>query len=180
MSPTTSYACSSSAYDVQLEKLSPRAVKSWFSSCCPWASRNAPRTLTGSLRDQSARRGAASPLCSASSASYRTVLTQARKSSRSVMPSACSDLARRTVVTGEPEPSQKRMSGSAAERRFRLFRSRRSALVRGGTREHWSLCVKQASGRLHRSSEAVDSAPSRQPALILSAEEAPWLVSRSV
>src|SRR5436190_9805840 len=86
MSPTTSYACSSNAYDVHSEKLLAREVKSSSSSCCPWALRHAPRTLTGSLRDQSARRGAASPLCRASSASYRVVLTQARKSSRSVMP----------------------------------------------------------------------------------------------
>src|SRR5204862_1023217 len=86
MSPTTSYACSSNAYDLHSEKLLAREVKSSSSSCCPWALRHAPRTLTGSLRDQSARRGAASPLCSASSASYRVVLTQARKSSRSVIP----------------------------------------------------------------------------------------------
>src|SRR5436309_3974725 len=86
MSPTTSYDCSSNAYDVQLEKLLARDVKSSSSSCCPWALRHAPRTLTGSFRDQSARRGAASPLCRANSASYRVVLTQARKSSRSVMP----------------------------------------------------------------------------------------------
>src|ERR687883_175762 len=86
MSPTTSYACSSSAYDVQSEKLLAREAKSSSSSCCPWAFRHAPRTVTGSLRDQSARRGAASPLCRASSASYRVVLTQARKSSRSLMP----------------------------------------------------------------------------------------------
>src|ERR671935_1386124 len=86
MSPTTSNACSSKAYDVQSEKLLAREVKSSSSSCCPWALRHAPRTLTGSLRDQSARHGAPSPLCRASSASYRVVLTQARKSSRSVMP----------------------------------------------------------------------------------------------
>src|SRR5919197_2985708 len=86
MSPTTSYACSSNVYDVQSEKLLAREVKSSSSSCCPWALRHAPRTLTGSLRDQSARRGAASPLCRASSASYRVVLTQPRKSSRSLMP----------------------------------------------------------------------------------------------
>src|SRR2546423_1900219 len=86
MSPTTSYACSSNSYDVHSEKLLAREVKSSSSSCCPWALRHAPRTLTGSLRDQIARRGAASPLCRASSASYRVVLTQARKSSRSVMP----------------------------------------------------------------------------------------------
>src|SRR3954470_23248788 len=83
MSPTTSYACSSNSYDVQSEKLLAREAKSSSSSCCPWALRHAPRTLTGSLRDQSARRGAASPLCSSSSASYRLVLTQSRKSSRS-------------------------------------------------------------------------------------------------
>src|SRR5919202_3749694 len=86
MSPTTSYACSSNAYDVQSEKLLSREAKSSSSSCCPWALRHAPRTLTGSLREQSALRGAASPLCRASSASYRVVLTQARKSSRSVIP----------------------------------------------------------------------------------------------
>src|SRR5919201_4845464 len=86
MSPTTSYACSSNLYDVQSEKLVAREVKSSSSSCCPWALRHAPRTLTGSLRDQSARRGTASPLCRASSASYKVDLTQARKSSRSVMP----------------------------------------------------------------------------------------------
>src|SRR6476619_552602 len=45
--------------------------------------------LTGSLRDQIARRGDASPLCRASSASYSTDLTQARKWSRSVMTPAC-------------------------------------------------------------------------------------------
>src|SRR5919108_6364227 len=86
MSPTASYACNSNVYDVQSEKLFAREVKSSSSSRCPWALRHAPRTLTGSLRDQSARRGAASPLCRASSASYRVVLTQVRKSSRSVMP----------------------------------------------------------------------------------------------
>jgi hypothetical protein len=60
------------------------------SSRWPWALRHAPKTLTGSLRDQSARRSAGSPLCSASSASYSAVLTHARKSSWSVMPSGCS------------------------------------------------------------------------------------------
>src|SRR5919198_5762397 len=85
MSPTTSYACNSNVYDVQSEKLLAREVKSSSSSCCPWALRHAPRTLTGSLRDQSARRGAASPLCRASSASYSLVLTQARKSSLSLI-----------------------------------------------------------------------------------------------
>src|SRR5205809_268628 len=59
MSPTTSYACSSNSYDVQSEKLLAREAKSSSSSCCPWALRHAPRTLTGSLRDQSARRGPA-------------------------------------------------------------------------------------------------------------------------
>src|SRR5918995_434949 len=54
MSPTTSYACSSNVYDVQSEKLLAREVKSSSSSCCPWALRHAPRTLTGSLGDQSA------------------------------------------------------------------------------------------------------------------------------
>ena len=62
-SPTTSYACSSNSYDVQSEKLSASGVKSSSSSSCPRALRHAPRTLTGSFRDQSARRGAASPLC---------------------------------------------------------------------------------------------------------------------
>src|SRR4029450_12631023 len=102
MSPTTSYACSSNAYDVQSEKLLPREVKSSSSSCCPCALRHAPRTLTGSLRDQSARRGAEWPLCRASSASYSVVLTQARKSSRSVMPSTfLLPNVGRTVVTPE-------------------------------------------------------------------------------
>ena len=44
----------------------------------------------GSLRDHSARRGPASPLCIARSASYSAELTQARRSSRSAMFSACS------------------------------------------------------------------------------------------
>src|SRR5688572_23868885 len=99
MSPTTSYACSSNAYDVHSEKLLAREVKSSSSSRCPWALRHAPRTLTGSLRDQSARRGAASPSCSASSASYIVVLTQARKSSRSVMPHPALDPALSRLVT---------------------------------------------------------------------------------
>src|SRR5829696_641351 len=86
MSPTTSYACTSNAYDVQSEKLLAREAKRSSSSCCPWALRHAPKTLTGSMRDQSPRRGAASPLCRASSASNRVVLTQARKSSWPVTP----------------------------------------------------------------------------------------------
>lgn len=53
----TSYASSSKEYDVQSEKLSPRAVKSSSISRWPRALRQAPRTLTGSLRDHSARRG---------------------------------------------------------------------------------------------------------------------------
>src|SRR3954464_15392330 len=89
MSPTTSYASSSNAYDVQSEKVFPSEVKSSSSSACPWALRHAPSTLTGSLRDQMARRGAGSPLCRASSASSSAVSTQARKSSRSVMRQAC-------------------------------------------------------------------------------------------
>ena len=40
----------------------------------PMAFRNEPTTLTASLRDQSARRGAASPLCRASSDWYSVVL----------------------------------------------------------------------------------------------------------
>ena len=67
--PTTSYACSSNSYNVQSEKLSASGVKSSSSSSCPRALRHAPRTLTGSFRDQSARRGAASPLCRAGSTS---------------------------------------------------------------------------------------------------------------
>src|SRR5215208_6871947 len=86
MSPRTSYACSSNRYDVQSEKLAPSASKSSSSSCWPRGLRHAPRTLTGSLRDQIARRGPASPLCSASSAWYSTVVTQVKKSSRSLIP----------------------------------------------------------------------------------------------
>src|SRR4051794_26430089 len=78
MSPATSNACTSNAYDVQSEKLCSRALKSSCSSCCPLALRHAPRTLTGWLRDQSARRGAASPLCRATSASYSEVWIQVR------------------------------------------------------------------------------------------------------
>src|SRR4051812_38424810 len=67
----------------------PERGESSSSSACPWALRHAPSTLTGSLRDQMARRGAGSPLCRASSASYSAVSTQARKSSRSVMRQGC-------------------------------------------------------------------------------------------
>lgn len=45
---------------------------------------HAPSTVTGSLLDQIASRGAASPLCSASSASWRRVRTHSKKSSRSL------------------------------------------------------------------------------------------------
>src|SRR3954471_15425316 len=75
---------------MQLEKLRPSAVKSSSSSSCPRAFLHAPRTLTGSLRDHSARRGPASPLCSASSAPYKEVLTHVKKSSRSDMTKSCS------------------------------------------------------------------------------------------
>ena len=61
--------------DVQPEKLWPSAVNSSSIACWPLALRQAPRTLTGSLWDQSDRRGAESPLCSASSASYRSLST---------------------------------------------------------------------------------------------------------
>src|ERR1700729_3014244 len=84
MSPTTSYACSSNVYYVQSEKLFERPLKRSSKSACPKALRNAPRTLTGSLRDQSARRGPAFPLCRATSASNRLVVTQARNSSLSL------------------------------------------------------------------------------------------------
>src|SRR5829696_4306764 len=149
MSPTTSHASSSSAYDVQSEKLLAREVNSSFSSCCPWAWRHAPRTLTGSLRDQSARRGAASPLCRASSASYRVVLTQAWKSSRSVMRSACSRplshvLTRRTTpappnARTEPEPRLRALACARTASAFCLHRcqsqSWRFALLRFRRRE---------------------------------------------
>src|SRR4051795_481074 len=82
MSPTASYASSSYSNDVQSEKLSARTSKSSLISCWPFALRHAPNTLTGSLRDQSARRGAGWPSCSARSASYSAVLTQVRNSSR--------------------------------------------------------------------------------------------------
>ena len=76
--------------DVQSEKLLSRKVKASSTSSLPYALRQAPSTLTGSLRDYSARRGPASPLCTARSASYSAELTQARASSRSAMSSACS------------------------------------------------------------------------------------------
>jgi hypothetical protein len=94
--------------------------------------------LHGSLRHQSARRGAASPLCRASSASYSEVRTQARKSSRSVMPSACPPAQRITqsdteLCAARPETSSintlcvvmdgrdallMRLSGSVSQRIF--------------------------------------------------------------
>lgn len=55
------------------------------SSCWPNALRQAPRTLTGSLSDQMALGGPASPVWRAISASYRVDRNQARKSSESVM-----------------------------------------------------------------------------------------------
>ena len=88
MSLITSNASSSSAYEVQVEKPSARKVKSFSTSRCPLALRQAPSTLTGSLRDHTARRGPASPLCSASSAAANGPSNQALKSSRSVMQSA--------------------------------------------------------------------------------------------
>src|SRR5919112_120821 len=105
MSPTTSNACNSNVYDVQSEKRLSRKVKVSSNSCCPYAFRKAPRMLTGSLRDQSARRGAASPLCTATSASYSADLTQARKSSRSVMPQHATAQRLRTGVTAESVPA---------------------------------------------------------------------------
>src|SRR4051812_34029386 len=126
MSPNTSYACSSNSYDVQSEKLSARAAKSSSNSSCPVALRHAPSTLTGSLRDQSARRGAASPLCSSSSASYRLVLTQSRKSSRSAT-------SRQSIGHG---PIGSRLLASVAYRSTALdekrrFHGTRSCLTRG-------------------------------------------------
>src|SRR5919205_230184 len=64
-------------------------------------------TLTGSFRDQSALRGLASPLWSATSASYRDVITHPRKSSKSAIRPVCS----RIVFVTSPfrqEPPQQR------------------------------------------------------------------------
>ena len=85
MSPITSAAMISFEYDVQFEKLASSWMKRSLNSLCPVADFQAPRTVTGSLRDQIARRGAASPLCSAISASLRRDFVHARKSSRSLM-----------------------------------------------------------------------------------------------
>jgi hypothetical protein len=67
--------------EVQSLKLFASSVNRVVTSCCPKALRHAPRTLTGSLRDQSARLGAESPLWSASSASASVVLNQFKNSS---------------------------------------------------------------------------------------------------
>ena len=62
-------------------------LKSSSSSARPVALFAAPRTVTGSWRDQISRRGLASPSCTATSASRTREFTHARKSSRSVIPS---------------------------------------------------------------------------------------------
>ena len=62
---TTSYDWSSNAYDVQLEKLFARAVKSSATSFCPCALRHAPKTLTDSFFGQGSFTDAPGPLESA-------------------------------------------------------------------------------------------------------------------
>src|SRR5215207_5667183 len=84
MSPITSAAMISCEYDVQSENLASSWAKRPRNSFCPVADFQAPRTVTGSRRDQIASRGATSPLCSAISASLRRDSTHTRKSSRSL------------------------------------------------------------------------------------------------
>src|SRR4029450_9675250 len=72
-------------YDTQSEKLAASSRNSSLSSSCPLADFHAPRTVTGSFLDQTASRGAASPLCRASSASLRRDLAHPRNSSLSSM-----------------------------------------------------------------------------------------------
>src|SRR6185295_14567632 len=83
MSPTTSAATMSYEYDVQSEKLASRSRKRFLNSSCPCADFHAPRTVTGSFLDQIASLGAASPLCSASSASLRWDFAHSRNCSLS-------------------------------------------------------------------------------------------------
>src|SRR6266550_6867737 len=85
MSPITSAATMSCEYDVQPEKVASSWRKSSLNSSCPFADFHAPRTVTGSFLDQIASLGAASPLCSASSASLRRDLAHPRNSSLSPM-----------------------------------------------------------------------------------------------
>src|SRR6476619_2843595 len=85
MSPITSAATSSYEYDLQSENLVSRCRKSPVTSSGPFADFHAPKTVTGSFWDQIAKRGAASPLWSASSASRRRVFTHSRNSSLSLI-----------------------------------------------------------------------------------------------
>ena len=81
-----------------------------------WRSSNAPTTVTGSFLDQIARRRDASPLCSSTSASLRTVFTQATNSS-------CSLIARCFTTSTSLARGLQSPGADAAQRRTR-FRTR--------------------------------------------------------
>src|SRR6478735_11895320 len=82
MSPTTSAARISISYRVLSENDWPRAWKRSSTAARPNASRQAPRTDTGSCVDQIVRRGPGSPSWRAASAGRNAVSTHSRKSSR--------------------------------------------------------------------------------------------------